>query len=273
MAQADTPRSGYYVEMDEKLRRKSKFQRIVKLSNQTEAEVFFRLHEFWTWIQQAGEDYHDDLGILPGIDMTAVVNICGGDERLWSALADEQVDWARFEPQGIVVPGFAHRFSRAARKRRNGRNQKFDKRNPKGVEKPLGLDLPHGETVAKDFANSIFNGLTRQQLLNFSAMLVWFDAAVNEAKPVVKDTETDLLRVLTAARYSAKHGKEPAAYFAYIVGRKQWHVIESQIPMLNEAMRFVRELGNHRVNREKRSQNLALAKAHEWAEKISVKHA
>lgn len=239
-AQAGQTRSRYYVAIDEGWRFKPKVQRLVSLTNLSPQAICGTCQEFWEWVQREGVDHEGDTGLLPGIDRAAITRLFGVDNTFLDALADPQVDWVRFTGEGIVIPGFAKRFSRQARRRQQDRERKQDQR---------AAERSATETTWQDRA-SVFDSLQREDLGRPQQLLSWFEMAARQPSPLVELTEHHLVVVIAAGRISisstnGRKKREPLAYFRYLVGkcRKRWGD-SGLFPEghMNEARRIVRDV-------------------------------
>lgn len=85
----------------------------------------------------------------------------------------------------------------------------------------------NGRSTAVHEGKSIFRKITTEDLRDDAVLLLWFEAALKRDKPVVKDSESDLLNVFAAAEHALGRGKKPPALFATVVGKRNWKVISA----------------------------------------------
>lgn len=81
--------------------------------------------------------------------------------------------------------------------------------------------------VAGKTAAGVFKELTKATLSDDSALLVWYRWATSQSKPVIPDSEANLLRVFGAAR-KALEGDKPVALFAWVVSGQHWDRITAK---------------------------------------------
>ncbi len=67
--------------------------------------------------------------------------------------------------------------------------------------------------------------LTKADLRNDGKLLAWFNAEKRRRNSAPKDHGFHLLDVFGAAERALEHGDDPPALFAFIVNRKQWHLV------------------------------------------------
>jgi hypothetical protein len=223
MAQAkpDASRSRFYVAMDEGFRNKPKVQRIVSLTGCSRKEVAGNLMEFWEWVQREAIEYELDTGLLPGVDAAALCRVIEVDQQFCAALADPQVDWVRFTDQGIVIPGFDKRFSRAAWRRKKDTESKWERRN--------AATCAQGTSA---YSASVFSEIRDDDLGKYIELVDWFEKAISQPRPICRgdDSRKMLINVLAAGRHAADRPgvKNRIGLFAEIVGKQKWGHLSPQ---------------------------------------------
>jgi hypothetical protein len=79
----------------------------------------------------------------------------------------------------------------------------------------------------RDSGSGIFKDLDLGVLRDGRKLMSWFIRALGTPSPPFADTPLDRLRVFGAAQRAVEIGKNPAALFAAIVGKRQWEKISN----------------------------------------------
>ncbi|MEK7095414.1 MAG: hypothetical protein AAB917_02030, partial [Patescibacteria group bacterium] len=74
-------------------------------------------------------------------------------------------------------------------------------------------------------ASGVFANVTDSDLKTTARLIAWQDDAAGAKRPVISRSERDTLNGVAAAERAIEVGDRPAALFASIVGKRQWHLI------------------------------------------------
>jgi hypothetical protein len=97
-----------------------------------------------------------------------------------------------------------------------------------GVAQPVAGVLTNNSKAGSRSSKpkpSAFEGITRDTLRSNEPLMTWFSATVCKRKPVIADSEANLIRVFAAAERALEHGDDPLKLFAHIVGHAKWELI------------------------------------------------
>lgn len=119
-----------WMQMDLDLPEKPEFRQIMALSGEPAEVVFWRLFQFWRWVER-----HTTDGFFPGFTAEMLADLLGGTPDFWRSLADERVDWLWIREDGIEVARWEERFSQAAKNRAKNAQTNAKKRRKPAVTK------------------------------------------------------------------------------------------------------------------------------------------
>lgn len=234
--------AGFYVRMDEGLQEAAEVHGIAELTGRSPQEVIGFLHGFWSWVQKQARA----PGVIPHVGIRSLIQVCGGDEQLWNAVA--KVEWLEFREDGLYVPGWEKRFDKPSQARADDAQSKRlarlrERQDQRGLDQPSPAETsqdaqpevtPTATRTTSDpppryrpdpsDRGSVFEYLTSEHLGKTAEMVEWIEWAALQPNPLVKSDEWHYRHVLAAAKFSLG-GDTPMAYFKWIVGKKNWKAI------------------------------------------------
>jgi hypothetical protein len=216
--------AGYFVRMDENLPGRPEVLQVAEVTGRSPEEVVGFLLRLWRWVQREAKA----PGIIPGVGLAALLHECRGDERLWLALAD--TGWIAFATEGIHIANWNERFSDVAiRRADDAQRKRISRAKAREQADSRGDESGDATAVTPDRMEadrgSVFEHLLGEHLGQTGAMIEWIEWQALQRGAVCPSDDEHYRLVLAAARFSLNSGKEPIAYFKWIVGKRMWRAI------------------------------------------------
>jgi hypothetical protein len=205
------------------LREKPEVQRIVTLTGIPDTHVCGYLDCFWGWVDQQADIDEQVLGggLLPGVGTADLCRMFApSPPEFWDAV--QSVGWITLSDRGVLIPGFAARFSEQALKRAIENKRKRCERMVKVIEdlmqdgpprrsrrraapKSSQSDSIDMEQGAADLQASVFEKITLTMLSNTRELLEWWAWACHQPRPVGLNDLFHQEKLLAAAERAIHH--------------------------------------------------------------------
>ena len=249
--------AGDYIMLDHDLPDKQEVMAIFEATGVEIATICGRLFMLWKLADRLTED-----GVIDGMGMNALCAKCGGDRAFWEAV--QSAGWVRISSNSTAVPRFKERFGDSARKRMLGARRKQvqrlhepasgQQRDMNGTEagqaappEPVPVPEPVPEPEPKKTGTGgagVFANVEEATLRDTGRLLAWNKHAASRRRPIVTNSEADILRTVAAAERALECGDSPVGLFAAIFRDKLWTHITA-----DQEDRAVARLKAHRANK------------------------
>lgn len=109
--------AGPTLQIDHTIPEKPEVQLVMSRTGCDVDVVLGRLQLLWLWVDQHAHADEQIMGggVLPGMGVQDLCRVCRGDEAFWRAV--EEAGWLKIADRGVLIPGFAARFSEQAKRR------------------------------------------------------------------------------------------------------------------------------------------------------------
>src|SRR5581483_2237700 len=223
--------AGDWLKMRTRLAEERAVLQLCELTDLDEFAVIGRLHAIWSW---AGE--HTSIGEVRDVTLKIIDRIARR-ENFGDAMLS--VKWLEIVPEGgIRFPRWKKHNDKAARQRhlaaqRAARAREKKRALQRDAERDASVTshAPREEkrreekninTGSRKRAG-VFENVTAERLADTAWLVGWFEDASTRRKPVVGNSEANLLRVIGAAVRSLEvDDGNPAAVFVTIVAEALW---------------------------------------------------